>query len=106
MVEKSNCRQCGKEIDWYRGRPRIVCSKECEDKRRSVRNKKNWLKNKPKTLSKCKTCGVIIPSSKVRCGPQCYERQSKWQAVNRYKKHLENSRQLLNRANSIVFVND
>ena len=34
------------------------------------------------------------------------KQQNDYRKINRYKKHLEKSRQLLNRANSIVFVND
>lgn len=104
MSKKYNCRQCGKEIISDYHRPKTYCNLKCKTDYWN-KHRPSWYKKK-KGSSKCKTCGVTIPSSKVRCSSQCYERQSKWQAINRYKKHLEKSRQLLNRANSIVFVND
>lgn len=105
MSKKYNCRQCGKEIISDYHRPKTYCNLKCKTNYWNKHRPNGYYKKK-KGSSKCKTCGVTIPSSKVRCSSQCYERQSKWQAINRYKKHLEKSRQLLNRANSIVFVND
>ena len=57
MVEKSNCIQCGKEIEVWRGRPPLTCSQECHKKRISNKNKEMWLKIKT-SREPCKNCGT------------------------------------------------
>ena len=108
MLKRYNCRQCGKEIISDYNNPKKYCDIKCKTNYWNKHRPNGYYKKK-KGSSKCKTCGVKISSTHANqkvCSSQCYERESKWQAINRYKKHLEKSRQLLNRANSIVFVND
>lgn len=94
-----SCAECGKETEMWRGRPRLVCSKECEDKRRSARNKKNWLKNKPKPIP-CKRCGKNIKrqGKKIQiaqkyCSEKCYKQTKLWN--QRYTRVFEKQSSLI-----------
>ena len=83
MSKKYNCKLCGKDTDWFRGAPKLYCD-QCIKQKQTEWSTNSYLKKKKYYL----------------------KQQNDYRKINRYKKHLENSRQLLNRANSIVFVND
>lgn len=103
MINKYSCKGCGKELEWYRGRMKLYCSTQCRIDYTNKKRREYYIPVKRKQIP-CQTCGKL--TTKIYCNYDCYPRRPTWQALNRYKKHLENSRQLLNRANSIVFVND
>ena len=83
MANKYNCTVCGRDTDYFRGAPKFYCD-ECKIKKQTEWSTNSYLKKKKYYL----------------------KQQNDYRKINRYKKHLEKSRQLLNRANSIVFVND
>jgi endogenous inhibitor of DNA gyrase (YacG/DUF329 family) len=98
-LKNRNCSECGKETEWYRGRPRLVCSKECEVIRRSARNKKDYLKKKPKPKP-CKRCGRNIkrqgkkfkPAQKY-CSLKCYKQGKFWE--QKYKRGFDKQLRLI-----------
>ena len=83
MANKYNCKVCGRDTDYFRGAPKFYCD-ECKIKKQTEWSTNSYLKKKKYYL----------------------KQQNDYRKLNRYKKHLENSRQLLNTAISIVFVND
>ncbi len=98
MSKKYNCTECGKETEWYRGRPRIVCSKECEKIRRSIRGKKfYWDHKAPEKICKYWKCDKRIYRQGKKpvyarkfCTLLCYKlnkhSQQKYQRI--FDKHL------------------
>jgi len=83
VANKYICKICGKDTEWFRGAPKLYCT-ECKLKKESEWSTKSYLKRKK----------------------YYFKQQADYRKLNRYKKHLEKSRQLLNRANSIIFLND
>lgn len=93
-----NCSECGKETEWYRGRPRIVCSKECEKIRRSIRGKKFYRDHKaPEKICTYWKCDKRIyrqgkkhVDARKFCTLLCYKlnkhSQQKYQRI--FDKHL------------------
>ena len=87
-IKNKTCKLCGKKLMSDYNRPKIWCSVKCKN---DYNNKHKIHNYKLKTgTSNCKTCGVEIPARLKVCGKQCYERQSKWQSIQRFKIALSN----------------
>ena len=80
------CKNCGKEIEWYRGRPRVYCDRECLDEY-NIKYKKDWYREKhPLKTNNCLTCNKLVVGKKY-CSKQCYPVVgSTWFKIKRFEK--------------------
>ena len=84
------CKNCGKEIEWYRGRPRVYCDSKCLDEYR-IKYKKNLYREKhpPKTII-CITCFRSFIGNRKYCSKLCYPNTkingSIWYKIQRFEK--------------------
>ena len=84
------CKNCGKEIEWYRGRPRVYCDRKCNSEH-NKKYQKDWYreKNPPKT-NICITCSRSFIGNRKYCSKPCYPNSringSIWYKINKFKK--------------------
>ena len=83
------CKNCNKEIEWYRGRPKEYCDKKCNSEH-NKKYQKDWYREKhPLKTNNCLTCNKLVISKKY-CSKLCYPNSringSIWYKINKFKK--------------------
>jgi len=84
------CKSCGKEIEWYRGRPRVYCNRKCLDEYR-IKYKAIWYREKhPFKTNICLTCNRLIIYTKYNgkkyCSVLCHPKRLNWYKIQRFEK--------------------
>ena len=84
------CKNCGKETECYRGRPKIFCDRKCINEYNN-KHRKNYYREKhlPKT-NICVTCYRSFIGNRKYCSNLCYPNSringSIWYKIYRFEK--------------------
>lgn len=85
MAKEYNCKGCGKEVEWYRSRPKKWCSDKCKNDYHNLQRRKNHIFVERQKIN-CITCGTL--STNIYCSKDCYPRHTKWLSVQKFKMAL------------------
>ena len=66
------CKNCGKQIEWYRGSPRVYCDRKCTDEYNNKHKKNYYRKKHPIKTNNCIQCGKTFKGNRKYCSKQCY----------------------------------
>ena len=83
------CKNCNKEIEWYRGRPRVYCDRKCTDEYNNKHRKNYYREKHPQKTNNCLTCNRPVENRKY-CSKLCYPNSkingSIWYKIYRFEK--------------------